>query len=148
MMPTIEVIVENHYAPRCHPSQYAPEESTKPCQSVNQRVIRSELQITPRQVQEGSWSWKGLPGRKAGLSKNFSRPKLANTDICTGTDRRFMHLRAYKTPCNSLYERPEATIYSSHTTGLFTSATVLQGLLRLLSGLLICFFGEYGSRIK
>lgn len=112
MMPTIEVIVENHYAPRCHPSQYAPEESTKPCQPVNQRVIGSELQITPRQVQEGSWSWKGLPGRKAGLSKNFSRLKLANTDICTGTDRRFMDLRAYKTPCNSLYERPEATIYS------------------------------------
>lgn len=27
MMPTIEVIVENHYAPRCHPSQYAPAET-------------------------------------------------------------------------------------------------------------------------
>lgn len=36
----------------------------------------------------------------------------------------------------------------SQTTGLFTSTAVLQGLLKLLFGLLICFLGEYGSRMK
>jgi len=75
------------------------------CKSAHQRS-------TPRQVQEGSWSWKGLPGRKVGLSKDFSRLNLANADICTGTDRRFMDLKVYKTPCNSLYGWPEATIHS------------------------------------
>lgn len=81
MVPSIEIIVENHYAPRCHASHYTPKESTIPYSLVNHLTFRYVSQHTeelhqyrhenPRQrpaSTEDSWSWNCSMHQKSSAS--------------------------------------------------------------------------------
>lgn len=70
MVPTVEIIVENHYAPRCHASHYTPKESTIPYSLVNHLTFRYVSQHNEELHQyrhenlrqqsastKDSWSW-------------------------------------------------------------------------------------------
>jgi len=51
----------------------------------------------------------GFKGSQSWASKDFGKLDLNKTANCTTSDR-FMDHKTYKTPCNSLYGRPEVTI--------------------------------------
>lgn len=67
---------------------------------------RRQLELEELHMSEESLGASGAP-------KDFSKLDLANTAICTSSDRRFMDHKAYQ--CNSLYGWPEATIDSKVT---------------------------------
>lgn len=69
---------------------------------------RRKLELEGLHMSEESLGASGAP-------KDFSTLDLANTAICTSSDRRFMDHKPTETPCNGLDGWPEATIDSKVT---------------------------------